>query len=127
MEQSLLDHVDHIKEGRSEQDILYELLLKRGLDLCASIEARDIAGRQVNAVDDGALIACLAEEIAPAEVEELALGIAAWRDELDNTDDTTVVFPRQRFLPTTWPRPTAPRFCGSAASATCEASDEISV
>ena len=92
LEQSLLDHVDHIKEGRSEQDILYELLLKRGLDLCAPIEARDIAGRQVNAVDGGALIACLVEKITPAEVEELALGIAAWRDQLDNTDDTTVVF-----------------------------------
>ena len=92
LEQSLLDHVDHIMKGRSEQDILYELLLKRGLDLCAPIEARDIAGRQVNAVDGGALIACLAEEIAPEEVEELALGIAAWRDQLDNTDDTTVVF-----------------------------------
>ena len=38
------------------------------------------------------MIACLAEEIAPEEVEELALGIAAWRDQLDNTDDTTVVF-----------------------------------
>ena len=92
LEQSLLDHVDHIKEGRSEQDILYELLLKRGLDLCAPIEPRDIAGRQVNAVDGGALIACLVEDITPAKVEELALGIAAWRDQLDNTDDTTVVF-----------------------------------
>ena len=92
LEQSLLDHVDHIRGGRTEQDILYELLLKRGLDLCAPIEARYIAGRQVNAVDGGALIACLVEEITPAEVEELALGIAAWRDELDNTDDTTMVF-----------------------------------
>ena len=68
------------------------MLLKRGLDLCAPIETREFAGKQVTAVDDGALIACLAEEIAPAEVEELALGIAAWRDQLDNTDDTTVVF-----------------------------------
>ena len=51
LEQSLLDHVDHVKEGRTEQDILYELLLKRGLDLCAPIEARDIAGRRVNAVE----------------------------------------------------------------------------
>ena len=92
LEQSLLDHLDHIKKDRTEQDILYELLLKRGLDLCAPIEARDIAGRQVNAVDGGALIACLVEEITPDEVEELALGIAAWRDQLDNTDDTTVVF-----------------------------------
>ena len=92
LEQYLLDHVNHVKEGRTEQDILYELLLKRGLDLCAPVEAREFAGRQVNAVGDGALIACLAEAIAPEEVEELAGGIAGWRDEMDNTADTTVVF-----------------------------------
>lgn len=92
LEQSLLDYVDHIKEGRSEQDMLYELLLKRGLDLCAPIESHEIAGKRVNAVDDGALLACLAEQINAADVEELATGIANWRDELENTDDTTVVF-----------------------------------
>ena len=92
LEQSLLDNVEHIKEGRSEQDILYELLLKLGLDLCAPIEMRDIAGRQVNVVDGGALIVCLAEKIGQAEVEQLALGITKWRQQLENTDDMTVVF-----------------------------------
>ena len=92
LEQCLLDHVNHVKEGRTEQDILYELLFKRGLDLCAPVEARELAGKQVNAVGDGALIACLAEDIPQGEVEELAGGIAGWRDELQNTADTTVVF-----------------------------------
>ena len=92
LEQAIEDYLDHIKEGRTEGDILYELLLKRGIDLCAPIETRQFAGKQVNAVGDGALMACLAEEIAPEEVEELASGIAGWRDEMDNTDDTTVVF-----------------------------------
>ena len=92
MEQSLLDHVDNIKEGRSEQDILYEVLLKLGLDLCAPIATRDIVCKQVNAVDDGALFACLAEHINEYEVEELAAGIADWHDALDNTDNTTVIF-----------------------------------
>ena len=92
LEQYLLDHVEHIKEGRTEQDILYEVLLKRGIDLCAPIETREFVGKQVSAVDGGALIACLAEAIAPEEVEELALGIVGWRDELDNTDDTTALF-----------------------------------
>ena len=92
LEQTIEDYIDHIKEGRSEQDILYELLLKRGLDLCAPIETREFAGKQVDAVDQGTLIACLAEEIVPEEVEELAGGIADWRDELCNTDETTVVF-----------------------------------
>ena len=92
LEQSLLDHVDNIKAGRSEQDILYEVLLKLGIDLCAPLETRDLAGKQLNAISDGALLACLAERIDREEVEELAEGIADWRDALDNTDNTTVVF-----------------------------------
>ena len=47
---------------------------------------------QVSAVDSGALLACLAEKIASAEIEELALGMVRWREELDNTDDTTALF-----------------------------------
>ncbi len=92
LEQSLLDHLDHIKEGRTEQDILYEVLLKRGIDLCAPIETREFAGKPVSAVDSGALIACLAEKIDTDEVEEIALGIVQWRDEMDNTDDTAALF-----------------------------------
>ena len=92
LEQSLLDHVDNIKTGRSEQDILYEVLLKRGIDLCAPIETREFAGKQVNAVDGGALITCLAESVGAEEVEEVASGMADWRDALENTDNTTVVF-----------------------------------
>ena len=35
IQQALLDHVDNIKEDRSEDDLLYELLLKLGFDLCS--------------------------------------------------------------------------------------------
>ena len=98
LEKTIEDYIDHIKEGRTEQDILYELLLKRGLDLCAPIETLEFAGKPVNAVDYGALIACLAEEIAPEEVEELAAGIAGWHDKMENADDTTVVFRDSAFI-----------------------------
>ena len=98
LEQSLLDHVDNIKAGRNEQDILYEVLLKLGLDLCAPIESRDFAGKQVSAVSDGALFACLAERINGDDVEELAEGIADWRDALENTDNTTAVFRDSAFV-----------------------------
>ena len=92
LEQSLLDHVDNIKADRSERDILYETLLKLGLDLCAPIETRDFGGKAVNAIGNGVLFACFAERISEADVEELAEGIADWRDGLENTDNTTVVF-----------------------------------
>ena len=92
LERTLLDSVEHIKPDRSEQDILYELLLKLGLDLCVAIKTRTIAGKTVYTVDAGALIACLDESIARQQVEPLALGIIGWHGELSSAGDTTVIF-----------------------------------
>ena len=92
LEGTLLDSVDHIKPDRSEEDILYELLLKLGLDLCVPIQTRTIAGKFVRAIGTGTLIACLDEKIAREEVEPLALGIAEWHKKLAPAGDTTVVF-----------------------------------
>ncbi len=40
---SLKDSVEHLKTDRTEQDILFELLLKLGLDLCVPIVTKKIA------------------------------------------------------------------------------------
>ena len=89
---TLLESIDHIKPDRSEEDILYEVLLKLGLDLCVPIETRTIAGKSVRSIGAGTLIACLDERIVREEVESLAHGIAEWHDELAPAGDTTVVF-----------------------------------
>ena len=91
LEGALLDNVQHLREGRSEQDVLYELLLKLGLDLCVPIEERTIAGKTVHSVGAGTLFVCLPTEVSAGEVEKLALGIAAWYEELDPAGETTVV------------------------------------
>lgn len=92
LEQTLFAHQDHLVDGRTESDILYELLLKLGLDLCVPIETRAIHGKDVHSVGGGVLMACLAEKITQAEVEELALGIVDWHKELAPAGDTTCVF-----------------------------------
>lgn len=92
LEASLFDHQDHLLEGRSEADVLYELLLKLGLDLCVPIEQRTIAGREVHSVGGGVLMACLAEQITAKQVEPLAQGIIDWHKELAPAGDTTCVF-----------------------------------
>lgn len=92
LEATLFDHQDHLLEGRSEADVLYELLLKLGLDLCVPIEKRSIEGLGVHAVGGGVLLACLAEKITREQVEPLAQGIIAWRRELAPAGDTTCVF-----------------------------------
>ena len=89
---ALLAGRDHIKTGRSELDILYELLLKLGLDLCVPIETRTIAGRLVHSIGSGTLIACLDEAVGVDDVEELAPGIADWHDALAPASESTVVF-----------------------------------
>lgn len=89
---TLFDHLDHIEPGRSADDILYEILLKLGLDLCVPIEQQTIAGKPVHSVGGGVLMACLAESIQVTEVEELALGIAAWRKAQGTVGETTAVF-----------------------------------
>ena len=89
---SLLENIDHIKPWRSEEDILYEVLLKLGLDLCVPIETRNIAGKSVRSIGAGTLITCLDEKITRKEVEPLALGIEEWHDELAPAGDSTVVF-----------------------------------
>ncbi len=92
LEQTLLDSIDHIKPDRSQDDILYELLLKLGLDLCVPIETRNIVGKTVRSIGAGTLIACLDEKIAREEVDSLALGIAEWHKQLEPTGDATVIF-----------------------------------
>jgi adenine-specific DNA-methyltransferase len=92
LEKTLLDHEEHILPGRTEADIVYELLLKLGLDLCVPIVSRTIAGKTVGAIGGGVLLTCLAERITTKEVESLAQGIVAWRKELAPAGDTTCVF-----------------------------------
>lgn len=89
---SLLDHLEHIESSRSDEDVLYELLIKLGLDLCVPIAAQTIAVKTVHAIGGGVLITCLDKAITAAEAEPLALGIAAWRKALDPAGDVTCVF-----------------------------------
>lgn len=92
LEGTLLANAEHLVQGRTEQDVLYELLLKLGLDLCVPIEMRQIAGKNVHSIGGGALIVCLADGLTKDVVESLAAGIVAWRKVLAPVVDTRVVF-----------------------------------
>jgi adenine-specific DNA-methyltransferase len=92
LEKSLFDAQDHLVGDRTDADVLYELLLKLGLDLCVPMSSRTVQGKEVYAVGGGVLLACLVTSIAATEVEALAQGIAAWHKELAPAGDTTCVF-----------------------------------
>lgn len=87
LETSLLDTVENVKPDRSEADILYELLLKYGLDLAVPIEKREIAGKTMYVIGSGALVVCLADNISLEVVE----GIASFKNEM-NPEVMRVVF-----------------------------------
>lgn len=90
--QDLVDNMQHLQAERTDNDVLYELLLKLGLDLCVPIEVRAIAGKTVHNIGAGVLLACLDAHIGVAQAEALALGMAAWHKELAPAGDSTAVF-----------------------------------
>ena len=92
LEADLANQVEHILPDRGEADLLYELLLKLGLDLCVPIEQKEIAGKTVYAIGGGVLMACLANKITTEETETLGLGIVEWHKELSPATDATCVF-----------------------------------
>lgn len=94
---TLLANTEHLVPGRTGSDILTELLLKLGLDLCVPIETKDIAGKSVHSVGAGALIVCLSDGITRETVEGLAQGIIAWWQALAPAGDTRVVFKDSAF------------------------------
>ena len=59
LEHQLELHVDHIRDGRTADDILYELLLKSGFSLTTPVEKKTLAGKTVYFVAGGALLICL--------------------------------------------------------------------
>lgn len=89
---TLEESVEHLESDRTEQDILFELLLKLGLDLAVPMGERTIAGKTVHSVGAGALLVCLAQQVAAAEVEPLGQGIVAWFQELEPAGEPMIVF-----------------------------------
>lgn len=63
IKQMAMDLENPIKEDRSPEDIVYEILLKYGIDLTMSIEEVEIMGYKVYSVGFGYLMICLEEDI----------------------------------------------------------------
>jgi adenine-specific DNA-methyltransferase len=78
LEDNLFNAGSNIKENRAEEDVLYEILLKYGLDLTMPIEQKAIAGKQVFNIGMGALFICLGDNITTPVAE----GIGKWKEEL---------------------------------------------
>ena len=68
----LLAQVDNIREDRTPEDLLFQVLLDWGVDLALPITQETIAGKQVFFVDGNALAACFETGINEEFVKALA-------------------------------------------------------
>lgn len=68
----MLGFVDNVKEDRTPEDLLFQVLLDWGVDLTLPIKSESIDNKTVFFVDENALIACFDEDIDEAFVKKLA-------------------------------------------------------
>lgn len=87
LEQSLLDYIDNFVEGRTDFDVVYEIMLKYGLDLTYPVDEFTISGKKVYSIGFGMLMICLDDEITT----EVAKGILTKIKEL-SPESSRVVF-----------------------------------
>jgi len=68
----LLDMVDNVKEDRTSEDLLFQVLVDWGVDLTLLIRRETLQGKTVFFVDDNALVACFDRGVTEELVKELA-------------------------------------------------------
>jgi adenine-specific DNA-methyltransferase len=72
LERQLELHVDHLIEGRTADDILYEILLKSGFPLTTPVETLTLAGKSVYSVAGGTLFICLERALTLEVIRAMA-------------------------------------------------------
>ena len=63
---------ENVKADRSNEDLLFQVMLDLGIELSAKIESKQIAGKQVHIVDEGYLVACFDRDVNESTIIEIA-------------------------------------------------------
>jgi DNA methylase N-4/N-6 len=69
--QSLLDSIDNYVEGRTELDVVYEIMLKMGLELTYPLATCTVKDKNIYVIAYGALMICLDHEITTDVAHEM--------------------------------------------------------
>lgn len=70
---NLLDLMaDNIKEDRTPEDLLFQVMLDLGVELSSKIEETTIAGKKVFDVADGFLVACFDKDVSDETIKAIA-------------------------------------------------------
>ncbi len=65
-------HIEHIRQGRSGDDLFFEILLKSGFPLTTPVETLTLADKKVYSVASGALLVCLERELTLEAIRAMA-------------------------------------------------------
>ena len=84
LEQTLLVSQDNIKEDRTQEDLIYEIMLKYGIDLTLPIEEYNAGENKIYSIGFGALLICLDNKITKNIADSII--------ELASEDVSRVVF-----------------------------------
>ncbi|HAM87136.1 MAG TPA: site-specific DNA-methyltransferase [Lactobacillus sp.] len=69
---NLDDYMDNIKEDRTPEDLLIQVMLDLGVQFSSKVELTEIGGKKVFSVEDGYLIACFDKDVTEDVVTEIA-------------------------------------------------------
>jgi adenine-specific DNA-methyltransferase len=72
LQEQLELHIDHIRDGRAAEDILYEILLKSGFPLTTPVEKLAIEGKTVFSTAGRALLICLERNLTLELIRAMA-------------------------------------------------------
>ena len=84
LEQTLLVSQDNIKPDRTQEDLIYEIMLKYGIDLTLPIEEYNVGENKIYSIGFGALLICLDNKITKDITDSII--------ELASDDVSRVVF-----------------------------------
>lgn len=107
IQQNLLSGLeDNIKEDRTSEDLLFQVMLDMGVLLSSDIKVMDIQGKKVFNVNDGDLICCFDKNLTDEVVTEIAKLqplYAVFRDSSMSSDSVAVNFDQifETYSPTT--------------------------
>ena len=92
---NLFDLESNIKEDRSAEDLLFQVMLDMGVLLSSDIKVETIAGKKIFNVNDGNLVCCFDKNLTDEVVTEIAKLqplYAVFRDSSMSTDSVAVNF-----------------------------------
>lgn len=91
LEQNLLDMESNLKKDRTNEDLLYEILLKSGVELTAKIEEIKVGYNTLYNIGCGALLVCLDDKITQDVIDEIPKHKSPFMD-------TKVIFKEAGFM-----------------------------